>query len=162
MSNVRHRILKYFLKFSLFWRVMKKVTFYIKEVYSNTQETLLSMKPSCGPYRNVRNRMGFGHERSSKLGTGFHDTLARTTLSDEKYKPGVSCFSCSQFQLKFQALQRSQNSVRALYKADKMDIAWVRPKSRSGCPSACINTKSKRQTDFKHYSYQRFYLSSDR
>ena len=68
----------------------------MKEVYSNTQETLLSIKHSCRVYHNVTNIMGFGHERSSKLGNGFHVTLTRTTLSDEKYKPGVSCFSCSQ------------------------------------------------------------------
>jgi hypothetical protein len=46
-------------------------------------------------------------------------------------------------ELKFQALQRSQNYVRALCKTDKMDKAWVRPNSLSGCPSACINIKSK-------------------
>lgn len=146
MSNVRHRIFKIFSQIQPVLKSDEKndilyeggIFEYPRDVAFN--KTLMSCVSQCNEHngfwtRTVKQTWQWFPRHVDTIHSFWWKVQARRVL-----------FLLQPVELKFQALQRSQNSVRALYKADNMGIAWVRPESLSGCSSACINTKSKRQT----------------
>lgn len=143
MRNVRHRILKYVLKFSLFGRSDgKNYILYQEGIFEYPRgvafnETLMSSVSQC------KEQNGFWTRTVKQTWHWFPRHVGTNQSLWWKVQAQRVLFLLQPVELKFQALERSQNSVGVLYKADNMDIAWVRPKSLSGCPSACINSKGK-------------------
>jgi hypothetical protein len=142
MANISSGVLKSFLEFNLFGTGDGKLKFYIKAVYSKTQDVLLPSKCSCHAYRNVMNRTGFWTRMIKQTWHWLPRRFGTSLSFGRTLHTRCVLFLLQPVELKFKALQRSQNSVRSLYKAHNMGIAWVRLNSVSRLPSACINFDS--------------------